>query len=221
MPLYKQVWNMLVLLIIGVVSAYLISLVTKKDIWTGINSIETIKDTTWATIEKTTWTWSNNTWVIIEPPKEPRLYLDYIIQYWSWWIDYIIKSPTNQPDMSSKAWSENTKRMHDYLYNNRIKFNIPKTNKKWYIMFVTSKPISNISNMFLWIDGLTIWWLDKKKSLSVDNQNEYLYKLNEISLIGNNDYRFSKDLSWKSNVFINAVVGETNNKVEKIIIFFQ
>ena len=177
------------------------------------------EDTTWADTETSTWT--SATWVIIEPPNEPRLYLEYLIQYGSWWIDYIVKTPTNQPAMNSKAWSENTARMHTYIHENRIRFNIPTQEKQWYIMFVTSNSVSNISNIFLWVDGSTIWRLDKKESLPVENQNEFLYKLNDILLIGNNDYRFSEDLSWKASIYINAVVWESNNKVEKIIIFFK
>jgi hypothetical protein len=190
--------------------------------------ISIIQNTSGATIIQNTWeiiipteTWFNNSWIVIEPPSEPRLYLDYIIKYWVWWEDYIAISPTNQPNMNSKAGSENTERMHNYLYSNKIKFSLPDTNKEWYIMFVTSKSVSNISNIFIWLDGLTIWRLDKKQSLIVENKNEFLYKLNEISLIGNNNYRFSKNLSWKRNININAVVGESNNKIEKIIIFFQ
>ena len=177
------------------------------------------EDTSWANIEILTWT--SDTWVIIEPPNEPRLYLEYLIQYWSWWIDYIVKTPTNQPAMNSKYWSENTAKMHTYIHENRIKFEIPQIDKQWYIMFVTSRQVSNIGNIFLWVNGSTIWWLDKKESLSVENKNEYLYKLNHISLIGNNEYRFRKDLSWKSTIFINAVVWESDNKIEKIIIFFK
>ncbi len=219
MSLYKQLGNMLILVVIALISAYIISLITKKDILPNENIIEIVKDTTGANVEILTW--STNTWVIIEPPSEPRLYLEYIIQYGIWWVDYIAKTPTDQPAMNSKYWNENTAKMHDYLYKNRIKFDIPTTDKQWYIMFVTLKPVSNISNIFLWVDGSTIWWLDKKEVLSVENKKEYLYKLDQISLIGNNDYHFSKDLSWKTNIFINAVVWESNNKIEKIIIFFK
>lgn len=185
------------------------------------SNIEYPENTIWATIEQEITTWENITWTIIDIPTDPRIYFDYIIEYGRWWIDYISIAPTNQPLMNSKAWSENTSRMHDYLYKNRIKFDIPSLDKQWYIMFVTSKPVSNISNVFLGIDGSTIWRLNKKASLSVKNQNEFLYKLDEVFLIWNNDYHFSKDLSWKTNIYINTVVWESNNKVEKIIIFFR
>lgn len=198
------------------------SYVTKTPLYEWqYSDIKYPEDTTWATIEQQTITWESITWTIIDIPTDPRTYFDYIIEYGSWWIDYISIAPTNQPLMNSKAWSENTSRMHDYLYKNRIKFDIPTTDKQWYIMFVTSKPVSNISNIFLWVNGSTIWWLNKKESLSVENKNEYLYKLNHIPLIGNNDYNFPKDLSWKTNIYINAVVWESDNKIEKIIIFFQ
>lgn len=219
MPLYKQLGNIVILTIIALTSTYIISLITKKNNITVVNTVEIVKDTTWANIEISTW--STGTWVIIEPPTDPRLYLEYLIQYGSWWIDYIAKTPTNQPKMDSRYGNENTTEMHNYLYTNRINFHIPTQEKQWYVLFITSKSVSNISNIFLWVNGSTIWRLDKKKSLSVENKNEFLYKLNDISLIGNNNYHFSKDLSWKANIYINAVVWESDNKIEKIIIFFQ
>lgn len=219
--IFQKIWLLFVSSII-IILLYVVFLLIKS--WYNITIdntwISIISDTTWA-IDVTIETWYINTWITIEPPSDPRAYLDYIIEYGTWWIDYISKSPINQPNMSSKAWSENTARMHDYLYKNRIKFDIPTKDKQWYIMFVTSKPVSNISNIFLGVDGSTIWRLNKKASLSVENQDEFLYKLDEVSLIWNNDYHFSKDLSWKSNIYINAVVWESSNKVEKIIIFFR
>lgn len=220
MPLYKQIGNMIILLIIGIVSAYLISLITNNNkTIVDIDNTNIPSTTTWATIDIQTW--STNTWVVIELPTDPRTYLDYIIQYGSWWVDYISIAPTNQPSMSSKVGSDNTASMHDYLYKNRIKFDIPSLDKQWYIMFVTSKPVSNISNIFLWVDWSTIWRLNKRASLPTENQNEFLYKLDEMPLIWNNDYRFSPDFSWKKTIYINAVVWEANNKVERIILFFR
>lgn len=221
---FQIIWVSFVSLIIIFLLYIIYSLV---HFWYNINIssnlVNIIKNTTGATIiEDTTWAiWNNNTWIVIEPPVDPRLYLDYLLQYGSWWIDYIAISPTNQPNMNSRAWSENTNRMHEYLWNNRIRFNIPDTDKQWYILFITSNPPSNISNIFLWVDGSTIWRLNKNKSLSVENKNEFLYKLNEISLIGNNNYYFIKNLEWKPNIYINAVVWESGNKIEKIIIFFK
>lgn len=219
--LAQKIWLVFVSSII-IFLLYMVFLLIKSWYNITINNswVSIINNTTWATTIPIQ-TWSIDTWIIIEPPSDPKSYLDYIIKYWTWWLDYIAISPTNQPNMSSHAWSENTKRMHTYIHENRIKFDIPITDKQWYIMFITSNPISNISNIFLWIDGITIWWLNKKESLSSDSKKEFLYKLNEISLIGNNNYHFSKNLSWKPNIYINAVIWESNNKIEKIIIFFK
>lgn len=211
-------WLLLYILLVVVASTYFFTWKKISQIESNVNHL--INETsTWATIDIQTW--STNTWVVIEIPQDPRTYLDYIVQYGSWWIDYISIAPINQPSMSSKVGSDNTKRMHDYLYKNRIKFDIPSLDKQWYIIFVTSKPVSNISNIFLWVDGLNIWRLNKKASLPTENPNEFLYKLDEIPMIWNNDYRFSPDFSWKKTIYINAVVWESNNKVERIILFFR
>lgn len=211
-------WLLLYILLVVVASTYFFTWKKISQIESNVNHL--INETsTWATIEQQTW--STNTWVVIELPTDPRTYLDYIIQYGSWWVDYISIAPTNQPSMSSKVGSDNTSSMHDYLYKDRIKFDIPSLDKQWYIMFVTSKPVSNISNIFLWVDWSTIWRLNKRASLPTENQNEFLYKLDEMPLIWNNDYRFSPDFSWKKTIYINAVVWEANNKVERIILFFR
>jgi len=195
--------------------------------------IDNLKDTTWAVQELWdvfTWseininTWTiNNTWVTIEIPSNPRELLNYQIEYWEWWVDYIVSSPTNQPNINSKTSKENNEKMHDYLYHNRIRFEIKDLSRKWYIMFVTSKPIKSISNVFIWLDWSTIWWLDKtsENRTQTKKDNEFIYPLSNLDLIWNNDYHFHKDLSRESTISINAVVWEAWNYVEKIIIFFK
>ena len=178
-----------------------------------------ISDTPWA--ETLTWQNINNeTWTIIEIPEDPRMLLDYLLEYWSWWIDYIVATPTDQPKMGWST-SSNNKIMHNYLYNNRIKFCIPNTSREWYIMFITTYPINKNSNIFFWLNWTTIWWIDKTKTLYTENKNEFLFQLNHLSLIWNNNYHFYKDLSNNNTLFLNAVVWESWNKVEKIIIFFK
>lgn len=162
-----------------------------------------------------------STWDSVEFPEEPRAMLDYWMKYWTWWTDYIVASPENQPNMDSKYWAVNTDKMHKYLYQNRIKFEIKDTEREWYIMFITTYPINKNSKLFLWLDWSTVWWLDTSRILYTENKNEFLYSLNEINLIWNSNYHFSKNLSWKSTISINAVVWEAWNKVEKIIIFFK
>lgn len=223
MPLYKQFMNMLVLFIIALTAAYLISLVTQRVWWpnepTYNWSWDIIGNTSGAVVETPDFTGDINTGAVVEVPNDPRLYLEYIIEYWTGGEDYIAFSPTNQPDMSSQAWGENTTKMHKYIHENRIVFNLPDTKKQWYILFITTRKLKWISNLFLWVDGKTIWWLDKNDSITKDT-NEYLYPLNNIAILWNGGRSMPQDLS-KWPLSLNAVVGESNNKVEKIIIFFK
>lgn len=191
--------------------------ILNKIIWGENNNIN-IKNTTGTVLEIIP---EYLTWDEIIFPEYPRAILDYWMDYGTWWIDYIVASPINQPNMDSKYWAINTEELHKYLYQNRIKFDIKDTTREWYIMFITTYPINKNSNLFLWLDWSTIWWIDTSRALFTENKNEFLYRLNEINLIWNNNYHFYKDLSWKSSISINGVVWEAWNKLEKIIIFFK
>lgn len=186
--------------------------------------------TTWtiSDIQNSTWTVEINepnvfTWeagVYMEIPNNPRDYLDYLLEYWTWWYDYFVSTPSNQPNMNSQASTENTSIMHNYIHKNRIRFDLGNQNKKWYIIFLTKIPVSNISNIFLWVDWKTIWWLDKNKRILTQQENEFMYELDKVYLIWNNNYHFSENLN-KPVISINAVVWQADNKIEKIIIFFK
>lgn len=188
--------------------------------WLKINNNE-YQNTTGVSIEILTWNIDSNTGNSNVGLNNPRDYLDYQMSKWTWWIDYIIASPTDQPKLNSKESSENSEKMHLYLYQNRINFEIANTNREWYILFITTYPIKNTSNIFIWLEWKTIWWLDKEKKLQTENDNEFLYQLSDLRLIWNNNYKFSKDLSNNSTISINAVLWEMWNYVEKIIIFFK
>lgn len=183
-----------------------------------------LQDTSsWAIITWTQYTWIIETGAVLEKPENARELLDYQIEYWEWWKDYIIVTPTpEQPKINAKTSAENNEKMHKYLRNNRIIFNIDTT-RQWYIMFITQKPIKNITNIFFWLDWKTIGRLDKKSENRIITEyvNEFLYPLDHIDLIWNNNYRFTAETTWKEKLSINAVVWEDNNKIEKIIIFFR
>lgn len=194
--------------------------VEKENITTNIN------DTTWINFDTwSKWTWMIESWAMIEIeiPNNPRELLDYQIEYWTWWEDYIVATPTpEQPKINAKTSAENNEKMHKYLRNNRIIFDIDTT-RQWYIMFITQKPIKNITNIFFGLDWTTIGRLDKKgvDRVITEHENEFLYPLDHIDLIWNNNYRFTAETTWKEKLSINAVVWEDNNKIEKIIIFFR
>lgn len=180
--------------------------------------------TTWTTSEMLTGimpgTWSNNT--IEEIPSDVMGYYTYILEKGGEGVDYIQKTPKPQPNLNAKISTDNNVRMHDYLYKNQIVFQIPATSKKAYIMFITTSPVAKDKNIFVGLDGKTIGWLDKNNlPIETYEKNQYLYELNNLLLVGNNWYKFSKDLSWPRGLYLNAVVWEANNKVEKIVIFFK
>lgn len=191
-----------------------------------ISDIIKIPSTTWTMIDIFTWgvtTWDQS--ITIESAADPREHLNYLLKNGKAWEDYIVATPENQPPMNSPSWAINTKNMHNYISENRISFDIPDNQKNAYIMFVTTKPLSKVANLFVGIDGETVGRIDKKQKLETEAKNEYLYELCNLRLIWNNWYRFSAPglcEEWpKGKIFINAVVGEANNKVEKIIIFFK
>ncbi len=186
------------------------------------NSIE-IDNTAWVISKEITWDAITGT---IEIPNNIRDYLDEIVQSWKEWEDYIIVNLYNQPNLSSSLWKENNEIMHSYLYKNRNIFTIPKTDKVWYIMFVTEKIVSTDKNIFIWLDWQTVGWLNRLKSIEKWNvkSNEYLYKLSEIQLIWNNKYQFDKNIYKEmidNKISINWVIWEANNSLKQIIIFFK
>lgn len=224
----KNIINTLIILIYIAITLFIaynikeISLYINDHIIVSNKPIES-NNTTWVVAEIITW--DNKTWVI-ETPNNIRDYIDRAISDWKAWIDYIVVNPLNQPNLSSSLWKDNNDIMHSYLYKNRNIFSIPDTDRVWYIMFVTTKRVKSDRNIFVWLEWQTIWRLDRNVSLekwSVKS-NEYLYKLSKIDFIWNNSYRFTKDIykEMKNNkISINAVVWESDNKVEKIIIFFK
>lgn len=165
-------------------------------------------------------TWWNSS--LEEIPSDVMGYYTHILEKGVEGVDYIQKTPNPQPNLNAKISTDNNVRMHDYLYKNQIVFQIPATSKKAYIMFITTSPVAKDKNIFVGLDGKTIGWLDKNNlPIETYEKNQYLYELNNLLLVGNNWYKFSKDLSWPRGLYLNAVVWEANNKVEKIIIFFK
>ena len=123
--------------------------------------------------------------------------------------------PTEQPQINSKTSAENNEKMWKYLRDNRIEID---TKGKVYIAFITEKEIKENTNIFIAIDGKTIWWLDKSKRIKTENPKEFLYQISSIDLIGNNNYKFKVEIKG-NKLNINAVVGEDNNKIEEIKVF--
>ena len=123
--------------------------------------------------------------------------------------------PTEQPQINAKTSAENNEKMRKYLRDNRIEID---TKGKVYIAFITEKEIKENTNIFIAIDGKTIWWLDKSKRIKTENPKEFLYQISSIDLIGNNNYKFKAEIKGE-RLNINAVVGEDNNKIEEIKVF--
>lgn len=232
----KWLWRILYIIFVVVISTiFLLYLFRKKLIitenpdWKNLD-FQSWKSITWLFINNWTdttgavteyWSWEEITWwVAIEAPDDPREYLEYIMSHWIWWDDYIVATPNNQPKMNSKTWDVNTQEMWNYIGNNKIKFEFDNKWKQWYIMFVTSKPISKAYKLFLWINWKTVWYIDENTKLPSYDWNEYLFELNHIKYYWGKTKSNNVNLS-KSPIYINAVTSEAWNKVEKIIIFFK
>lgn len=168
-------------------------------------------------IKNTPWVIVNSGDVVIETFELEREYLDYIMEHWEAWVDFFVATPTDQPNLKWKTSQENNEKMWSYLSNNKILFDLPNTDKQWYIMFITSKKVPENRDIFLWVDWKTVWHIRKEKSLTTKTDNEYLFQLDSIPIVW-----YQK--TWDENVYgksLNAVVWQANNKIEKIIIFFK
>lgn len=183
----------------------------------------------WPTIPVWTWgvTWGVvvvNTWEVIERPIRdisltPIQNVENILHSGHLWKDYVVLIPEKQPNITSKDGAKNTEIMHNYLSYAKYDFIIP-AGKNWYLMIITSKPVANNRDLFLWIRWLTVWLLDKDKSLPTDDNRKYLFSMNSLPV---SDYKywislFDKSISWK--IQLNAFVAEKDNSIEKIIMIF-
>lgn len=149
-------------------------------------------------------------------------YLNYIIEYWVNWEDFLEQTITDAPQIKYKNPDDNNKYIiYPYIDKNIINFKLPYTDKKWYIAFITNKKIANDRDFLLWIKWKVKWSIRKEKTLS-SVWNIYLYELNNLVIAGSNwKWRnLYKDVeNWILK--INAYVWEKWNQLEKIIIFFK
>ncbi len=190
---------------------------TPSQIW-NIQSWST--NSSWVIVEINTW--FINTWVEI-PPQDVRSYIDYIVDNWVAWQDYIIVYPPKPPVIRSADKQENNKVIFSYFYRTKVIFTIPNTTKSWYVMFVTNKAVPNTKDFLLSIDWVSKWPIRKNSSMAVSNDNEYLYPMKSITMVWSSG-KYNIDLynSIENNkLWLNAFVWDPWNYVEKIIIFFK
>lgn len=235
MTVKEQIKQMTMIFIIAIISIAIMdrlglnnekldTINNKIDKISTITGINPTKGTSSSVVTGEVVTWDQD--ITIESATDPRSYLDYLLENGEAGKDYIVAIPTNQPTMNAKTWAENTTAMHNYIHKNRINFDLQKNDKQAYIMFVTSKQLSKVANLFIGIDWKTVWWIDKPAKIPTDAVNEYLYPLCNLQLIGNGWIKFpAKNLCkngiHNNKISLNAVVSGGNNKVEKIIIFFK
>lgn len=124
--------------------------------------------------------------------------------------------PIEQPQINAKTSSENNEKMWSYLWNNRIEIDLKD---KQYISFITEKEIKGNTNIFIGIDWKTVGRLDKTSRIKTEDLKEFMYPIDSINLIWNDNYRFKVETDWKETLSINAVVWEDNNKIEEIRVF--
>lgn len=93
-------------------------------------------------------TWEINSWTLL-PPEWIREYLDYVLQNWIAGIDYISVEPPRPPIIRSDDKQVNNQVMFSYLDRTKITFTIPNNQKKWYVLFITNKEVSDSRDIFL------------------------------------------------------------------------
>lgn len=180
---------------------------------------------TWSNITILTWnislTWENETW-IVEIPESPRDYLNYLLEHWVAWTDYITAIPPKPPVIYSSNKEENNTIKDAYLARTKITFTLPETDKQGYVLFVADREIPDNRDIFLAINGQTLWAIRKNKSLPVAEYGEYLYPMDKVVIAGGNGktrnlYDYVKD----NELRLNAFVWEKGNYVKKIILFWK
>lgn len=164
-------------------------------------------------IEDTTGT-TDTGYIIPYIPDNIRDYIDYITIYGTWWDDFIEFFPKKPQIIRSSDKEENNAIMYDYVKRYSYKFNI-KSNKIWYILFITSKEIPDNKDFFLALNWKVRWHIKKSSSLPVNNYNEYLYRLNAIPLVEWWTVAITKDTP------MSAFIWEWWNYIKKIIVVFK
>ncbi len=135
------------------------------------------------------------------------------------WTDYVTKIETNQPNISSSNSSKNTDDIHNYLYKNRLLFDIP-AGKNGLLLIVTKKPVAENRSLFLAIWWSTKWELRKRKSISTNSENKYLFDINNLPVAKfiPGISLFDNTIDWK--VQIGVLVWEKDNRVESVTMIF-
>ena len=156
-------------------------------------------------------------------PSDLDAYFDYIIENWVEWVDYIMYTLNEVPNIVYNDKSMNNDSiMYPYFKKNMFEFKLENNGKDWYVAFVTHKKISELRDFFLGIDWESKWPIRKDKSLS-NRENVYMYNLSKVVMAWWNwewiNLYEKKKTWWILNM--NAYVWEDWNYVEKIIIFFK
>ena len=159
--------------------------------WTGLNLSWSIS--WWVIPIIVEWTgslsWENQTWSLIKTgniiPDDPRGFVDYIMKYWELNKDYFSADVYNQPVTHWDTREENNALFFPYIWKYRYQFPISKDKKNWYILITLKKVLAKNRDIFLAINWSSVWLLVKKNSEIVRDENEYLYPINKIPVIGN------------------------------------
>ncbi len=171
-------------------------------------------------------TTTSNTWstqVINKPIRDinlsPIQNVENVLSGGLSWTDYTTKFEANQPNISSNSSSKNTEEIHNYLYKNRLLFDIP-AGKNGLLLIVTKKPVAEDRNLFLAIWWSTKWELRKEKSIPTNSENKYLFDINNLPIA-----RFTPGISLFDNTIdwkiqIGVLVGEKDNSVESVTMIF-
>ena len=161
----------------------------------------------------------------IEIPKNPREYIDYIMEKWQLGKDYEVIIPEKPwPQITSQYANINSQSIIDYIVKHQTKHTrtIPAWITNWYIMFVTTKEINKDRKLFLWLRDANRWTINKTESLDRYWPNEYVYNMRSIPQLSDSWLQpFTTNLFRElqnRKLSVIWVVWESNNRVEKIVI---
>lgn len=134
---------------------------------------------------------------------------------------------TIQPSESVWSYWWNTETLRTYMMQNIRSIEIPPNISSWYLYIKLRKQLSQNRSIVLWTDMrinwfLMYWWLKTKESLDVYNENEYLFKLDNVPLVTTKEHNWLSVIKLKRIIKIWWYVWTFDwNKIEEITIAWE
>lgn len=222
MPLRKQIWNMITLLVIALLAAILMNF------WLYIfksSPIEDVTSSSWENHNYTTW----YIWVI--PIQENFIWDQWLTiienikqaeKVGKQWQDYISIVPTKQPNIYGGTQNEHNDLIWKYNYKNKYEFTLPIGKSHWYLIIDVNKDLDvkkGWSNgIFLWV-----WWktlgMINSKNIN-ENKKRFVFDFKNINLLfPSQKINLFKQQQW-GKLQLSACIATQDTYIEKITLVF-